>query len=595
MADSNEMAQGAGSGVPDPSNLNGWTDWLAQQPSEWSVVLASRAAMRVLPLLDPEISTSIEVLSVFRATAIARFVSKYPSRAAGAPAAAGAASKLNMEEFRAFAASRSGGRGFASSAFASSALASSAIGRSAVGRSPAATALTASSITTMAAMASAAAAASDDSSALELWTDVNVWLVDGAAASYSLPAAAATITAMHQEAEALFSGGPSSEQIAAASLWRVNRSNPFEQNWQHLKSKLLGRGEHWSVWTNWYDDVLAGTPYSEAEDAAFTDIPGDLPWKETSEAVNTEIIRRLRAIWSWKGRPSDFLGRQLSKAETVHRLAEVASPQPSINDGGQLDAGPNKAFDVPVVDEDLSTLPLRQRKLIERIVKILPPQAPPALQEFLRSYDEELKTRGTQPIIGLLKDDADIIAASVAAPRAEDEWLEAGVREAFDRFADNHAKFVEHFPLDAEREKIYSETAVDENKAAGKDFSAPFEGVAKAAKQAHDAGLVTGDFLAATQGMSETAQVLSTLPPARETEARKTPSPDIALSENDRIVPVTTKQRVVLNGLGFYSGADQRLADTANMVTIASAAYPPLATALKSAVDALSKFLNLPG
>ncbi|ACF03743.1 hypothetical protein Rpal_5256 [Rhodopseudomonas palustris TIE-1] len=347
------------------------------------------------------------------------------------------------------------------------------------------------------------------------------------------------------------------------------------------------------VWTDWYESAVKGLPLREVEDAAFTDRPGELPWDDGAEAVNTEIARRLRVVQGEEEPSSETPLPKVSRAETIARLAEVASPQPSINDSGQLDAGPNKLFDVPTADEDLSTLPVRQRSLIGGILKTLPPQAPPALQEFLRSYGEELKIRGTQPILGLLKDDADIIMASVRAPRAEDEWLEAGIRKAFDRFQENHDLLMAHFPLDAEREKLYSETPVDEEKAAGKDFTAPFEGVAQAAKHAHDAGLVTGDFLAATQGMSETAQVLSTLPLAREIERRKAPSPDVALSENDRIVPVSTKQRVVLNGLGFYSGADERLAQMANMVTIAS--YPPLVTALKSAVDALSKLLNLPG
>ena len=65
------------------------------------------------------------------------------------------------------------------------------------------------------------------------------------------------------------------------------------------------RGDHWSVWIDWYDDVLAGVLYAmagEAEDAAFTDIPGKLPWDD-AKAVNREIARRL----------SDLHGEKLSE------------------------------------------------------------------------------------------------------------------------------------------------------------------------------------------------------------------------------------------------------------------------------------------
>lgn len=564
MAESSEA--GASGWPPDPSNFEAIKSWLKQQPNEWSVVIASRAALRVLPFVRSEQSILAIVLPFFRATAVARFAAKFPSRAieGAARAAARAVDAASGAPSSAAFAAAVAGSGAQAAAIAASAVPASAAFAAAVAASGART-------------ADAAAVA--------------------ASLGFALDAAQLLASAVTADVKQLHDGTMTSVQLAAAPLWLAPSSAHIGGMWQGLKRGLGTLGPHWSIWIDWYDNVVAGEPHgwtSEAEDAAFTDLHGELPWKDGAEAVNREIARRLRMIRGEEASQEQPPPRR-SKAETIARLAEVASPQPSINNDCQLDAGSNKPFDVPEVDEDLVTLPLRQRNLIGGILQILPSQAPPALEQFLRFYDEELKKHGTQPILGLLKDDADIIVAAVRAPRAEDEWLEAGVRKAFDRFQENHKVLMAHFPLDAEREKLYSETPVDEGKAAGKDFSAPFEGVAIAAKQAHDAGFVTGDFLAAAQGMSETAQVLSTLPLARGTQIHEAPNPDITLSDDDRIVPVSTKQRVVLNGLGFYSRADQRLADTANMVTIASAAYQPLATALKSAVDALSKFLNLPG
>jgi hypothetical protein len=43
------------------------------------------------------------------------------------------------------------------------------------------------------------------------------------------------------------------------------------------------------------------------------------------------------------------------------RLAEVASPAPSLAPDGRLDAGQNKVFDAPTEDNDLPELPIQQR------------------------------------------------------------------------------------------------------------------------------------------------------------------------------------------------------------------------------------------
>ncbi|WP_193392192.1 hypothetical protein, partial [Methylocystis sp. SB2] len=73
--------------------------WLERQPGEVSVVIAARAALRTLPLLhqakrDPSHFATLTLAS-FWATALARVVAKYPSRANDLRASAAAAASAS--------------------------------------------------------------------------------------------------------------------------------------------------------------------------------------------------------------------------------------------------------------------------------------------------------------------------------------------------------------------------------------------------------------------------------------------------------------------------------------------------------------------
>ena len=167
------------------------------------------------------------------------------------------------------------------------------------------------------------------------------------------------------------------------------------------------------------------------------------------------------------------------------------------------------------------------------------------------------------------------------------------MRKAFDRFAENHALFISYFPLDAEREAIYAETPLDEEKATGPDLARPFQAVAKAVAEAHKAGLVTDDFLAVINSMENLGQAISTLPttPA-ESSAKALTAPEIKVSPEDRTTPVTVKKRTILGALGFYESSSRLIDEkkfnlAASGVQIASA----LGEAFRNAVQLLSRFI----
>jgi hypothetical protein len=323
----------------------------------------------------------------------------------------------------------------------------------------------------------------------------------------------------------------------------------------------------------------------------------------------TEILRQIRKQLDEQpdGAEKETSDQSLQRASR-DELAAVASPAPRLTQDGRLDAGPNAVYDVPESAIDLPTLPIRQRALIQTILVDLPGNAPKHLRTALTHYDEELETRGVQPILGLLKDMAAIIEAAAGAPDADGDWLARGMRTAFERFQKNHTLFVKHFPLDPKREELYARTPIDEDKAVGSAMSKPFESVANATRDANKAGITTDDFLRIVNKMANFAKVISTMPPSlpvaaspahSENDAGRaenvTPIP--AVRPQDRIaptdVPVSAKKRMVLSGFGFFERVYNLLGSTATL------SGPPegnqLLIALRKAISALEKFFtNLP-
>jgi hypothetical protein len=558
---------GARVALPDPRDREAFEVWLTLKPWTWSLVIAARVALRVLPLVESEklsaAFTESVILPLFRATAIARFAAVCPNRTIAARAAAAAAS-------------RAAGTALASIApsdVAAHVVAAATDAAAAAARRPAADVIAATIRATLAARAAAR----------------------GTAAQFG---GAATSASVEDDISPLVNGRTPA-QLGHAKLWSIHTGDLSPQAldmWFAMSRRLLTRGNHWQVWIDWYDDVLIGSPpavqRSEAWEMAFTDVEESLPWDSGAAAVNGEIATRLRRL----NEVAVSSDKPLAKETVLAELADVASPQPTLTDDGRLDAGANPTYDRPTVDDDLSTLPVRQCRLISVILSDLPKNAPAHVTSCLRGYDEELKIRGIQPILGLLKDMADIVAVAVAAPRAEDEWLEPGVRKAFDRFAENHAVVVRHFPLDPKREEIFARIPLNAEMAVGNRLTQPFESVATASAGARQAGLTTDDFVVVVEKMTEFARVLATQPTPAPTPPQ-TPIPkssampaEIHVEPADRPQPVTVKKRSILSALGFFERA-YNLAGTS--ATLAGTPQGQgIITALKEAIAALWKFIS---
>ncbi len=257
------------------SNDKELLSWLNTQPHEVSVIIAARAALRVLPVAARELPAedggrfSALISAMFWATALARVAAKYPTR---------------TNELRTTSVVS---RHFFTTAAATD--------RAAVAATLAAAATHADATTAAAYAGNAAAAA----------------VV--AAAAVADPADAFAWTALSNDADFISQGGAVAE-LADRPLWpsRVIGSfntvpfnemaiNAFRRDgtppwaaelWTKLKA-ALPPGEDWEVWTRWYDERLAGAPSrGEAYELAFATVP--LPeWEAGYAAANRWIKEHL--------------------------------------------------------------------------------------------------------------------------------------------------------------------------------------------------------------------------------------------------------------------------------------------------------------
>jgi hypothetical protein len=83
--------------------------------------------------------------------------------------------------------------------------------------------------------------------------------------------------------------------IAGSPLWPDDLPEQFRSLWQEMEASLLGAGQDWDVWTDWYEDRLAGHVRDEARELAYVRID-DAQWDQGPARVNAEIKRRIEEL-----------------------------------------------------------------------------------------------------------------------------------------------------------------------------------------------------------------------------------------------------------------------------------------------------------
>jgi hypothetical protein len=494
--------------------------WFYKRPREWALVIAVRAALRLVAMLATELGPRDGgarevgrhlVLPAFRSMALSWFAAAFPEHSADLRDSASVSGRAaNLAAFK------SDFNSVAYAAFESTeVLINSGISADDMANSV------------------VAAVGIDD---LEFWRGLSVDLTELSANVGSMECAI---------------------DLAQAPLWYIGAPDRVAENWLKLKRALLALDEDWEVWTDWYEARLRGGPAIEELELARVMI-ADKIWRQGPKVVNAHI-KELIARYTRHSEPA------LKPRATRAELAEVVSPAPTLSPDKLLDAGSNAIFDAPDASLDLPNLPIRQRALIQTILDGLPSQSPKHLKSTLEKYDGELLVRGVQPMLGLLNDMAAIVEADIGDANARREWLAAGIAVAFGKFLENHDLFAKHFPLNLERDALYARTPVDEDAATGPALAKPFEDVAKATVSAHGAGLTTDDFVKIVASLAEFAKVTSTLPPAKSDQ-------------------VSAKKRTVLTGIGFLERVYNILGTTVTLAATSEGAqlFAVVTTALEA-------------
>lgn len=229
--------------------------WLKSRPWDWSIVTATRTALRVLPLMDtwPDGTPENAILLAFRAVAVVRL----------------SLIDLGDDFTNAFARATN----FAVKAIDA---AVDAAGKRGDFSATVAAARGAASTALVPAEAAAGFAATDFAARRAIAAIPDIQLREKVARALN--------DAVH------FDGmrsrlGNTSEELARMPLWSgATGGMPLEAraNWGRLSKRLSHFGNHWQVWSNWYDQELAGSPpspvHSPAWEGAFTDTTGPLPW-----------------------------------------------------------------------------------------------------------------------------------------------------------------------------------------------------------------------------------------------------------------------------------------------------------------------------
>jgi len=255
--------------VVEINNSDDLRKWLEDKPKEYSVVIAYRIALRVLPKLnqafkDNNISDEILrslTISIFRINLLSWVTYKYSYHDINNSAHAAARSS-HYQADAAGAATNTTDAIFA--AYAAYATEPAYVAAARINQSL--------HITTKSSDAS-------DS------------------ASYSIlgPDAFNSSFTAHDADIDLLEQGMKPKQLAKQPLWKGKTSPDANKEWQGLKNHLLALNENWGVWIGWYEDILAGRNWVGLPDDLVEQLSlkiaeqSDEWWEKDSAKINADI------------------------------------------------------------------------------------------------------------------------------------------------------------------------------------------------------------------------------------------------------------------------------------------------------------------
>jgi hypothetical protein len=234
-------------------------DWLTRQVPQVAAAIAARAALRVTPGWGRQVPKqwNAEEASrflastggVFRATALARVVAKYPNHANELRTTALVAAERA-------AVARIDGLALSAAAYAA-AVADMAIQDSASAAPP--------------------TAPFDDPAPF--------------AAAYAAAAAADPAVRMEIRFDASALQRLGARRLADLPLWRESPPDWWKNGWERLKAALPD-DEDWDVWIDWYEERLLGGSRGEAYELVFASAPQEA-WEKGPAAANAWIKAHL--------------------------------------------------------------------------------------------------------------------------------------------------------------------------------------------------------------------------------------------------------------------------------------------------------------
>lgn len=412
---------------------------LSNKPVSWSVVIATRAALRSLPYLYLDFTGSNSqkqvgknlVLPVFRAMALPFAVGKYP--AFGKELTASDASRA-AAYVASGAAAGAASRAAAYVAYAASGVASDAAAYTASGAAAGATARAASDAFRAAAYTASGATSDAFRAATESQVENDV---------------------------ASLETGTSPEALMVQPLWSDEVKGLPEGEWGGLRQLLLAAADDWDVWVDWYEDRLVGRNTSGLPNEAAREIDLRIArqdnewWKQGSKKVNADIKKWIGDLWV-----------EVIPSDSDDEADLVSGPSAfgySVNEG-QIVAVPIGRLDESEFAKDIWADVLEKAQSVR--LSLERTQAPPRVLQTLDRFVAELGGSISEVRPGRLLSrsrslDADLAMLSTAAYRDEMPLdAQAALRDLAESVEDLRALFPEL--LEHETNRI-ARTIVDGN------------------------------------------------------------------------------------------------------------------------------------